>query len=1086
MTRLRIAPLFWSTLLLLPVVDVGGAQDAIPLHGRWGFALDSDDRGVSERWFDRSLPGAVDLPGALGEQGIGDEVSVETRWTGTLNDRSWFDAERYAPYREPGNVKVPFWLQPLRHYVGAAWYQRWVDTPAEWEGKRVVLSLERPHWATSVWVDGRHLGSRDSLSTPHRYDLGTRLLRGRHRITIRVDNRVLVPVGVNAHSVSDHTQGNWNGIVGGIVLRATPPLWIDRVEIHPDVSTRRIRVRTRIGNATGRPGRSTLLVRVERPEGAGSSPASEARVPVEWSRDGGAVEFEHALGEGARLWDEFQPALHRLHLRIAGQEGGRVIPFGMREIRAVGRRLVLNGRKIFLRGTLECCIFPRHGYPPADVESWRRILGVARAHGLNHLRFHSWCPPEAAFVVADEMGFYYQVESAAWSHSFHRGTRLDTWIYEETDRILEEYGNHPSFVLLAPSNEPGGPDYQRFLARFVEHYRGRDPRRLYTAGSGWPAIPENEFDVTPRARGYPVRATGGETAGDYRAFLSRQTRPVVSHEIGQYCVFPDLDEIAKYTGVFRARNFEIVRDLLRAGGMSDQARPFLLASGRLQTLFYKAEIEACLRTRGWAGFQLLDLHDFPGQGTALVGVLDAFWEEKGYVTPDEYRRFCDETVPLARLEKRVWTDDERLEATVDVAHFGARDLRPSAISWRLVDRRDQVLAEGRFPDRTLPTGDVTTVGRVAVDLGRVPAPSLLRLEVEVESTRFANDWRLWVYPREVDTRIPSDVVVARALDEEAVDALARGGRVLLLPDPRSVRGRTRGRFDPIFWNKLWFPTQPQHTLGLLVDPEHPALAAFPTAYHSDWQWQDLHNRSRPLVLDGLSGDLRPVVQVIDDWNTCRKLGLVVEARAGGGRLMICSIDLESDLATRPAARQLRSSLLAYASSGRFAPRVQLSLDDARGLFRDLSFTEKVGARVVRVDSQQRGYEGARALDGDPSTMWHTAWGDDEPGFPHEIVIRCDRPAPLAGMTVLPRQDRNRNGWIRDYEVHVSGDGEDWGAPVARGRFRASPDEKEISFPRPLAARWIRLRALGSFDDQPFASIAEIWLLPGGPSPVKDR
>ena len=222
--------------------------------------------------------------------------------------------------------------------------------------------------------------------------------------------------------------------------------------------------------------------------------------------------------------------------------------------------------------------------------------------------------------------------------------------------------------------------------------------------------------------------------------------------------------------------------------------------------------------------------------------------------------------------------------------------------------------------------------------------------------------------------------------------LEGGGRVVLLADPRRVAGRTVGRFDPIFWNKLWFPSQPQHTLGLLLDPKHPALAQFPTAFHSDWQWQDLHNHSKPMVLDALPKELRPIVQVIDDWNTCRKLGLVFEARVGAGRLLVCAIDLDRDLAQRPAARQLRASLLAYAASNRFRPTTTLEIAQVRALFRDLTPMEKLGARVRRTDSQQGGYPGSLVLDGDPHTMWHTAWGDRAPGFPHELVVEFESPA----------------------------------------------------------------------------------------------
>jgi hypothetical protein len=303
----------------------------------------------------------------------------------------------------------------------------------------------------------------------------------------------------------------------------------------------------------------------------------------------------------------------------------------MREMGVDGTQFTLNGERIFLRGTLECAIFPRTGYPPTDVAAWRKILGAARAHGLNHLRFHSWCPPEAAFEAADEMGFLFQVEGPFWTHP-GEGDPLDTYIYEECDRILRAYGNHPSFAFMAYGNEPGGRKHEAFLGELVEYWKAKDGRRLYTAAAGWPKIEASQYHVAyePRVhsnyggKGMRFSVEPFSSAMDYRDYVAQWDVPVVSHEIGQWCVFPNLDEIGKYTGPLKPRNFEIVRDMLAEQGMLDLARDFLLASGRLQTLCYKEEIEAALRTPGFGGFQLLDLHDFPGQGTALVGVLDPF------------------------------------------------------------------------------------------------------------------------------------------------------------------------------------------------------------------------------------------------------------------------------------------------------------------------------------------------------------------------------------------------------------------------------------------------------------------------------
>ncbi|MBM3882531.1 MAG: glycoside hydrolase [Verrucomicrobia bacterium] len=1095
---LVIAAAFASTTVLLdPTILTQAAEPtaALPLAGSWRFALDREDRGGDERWWTRRFEGAVWLPGTLPAQGIGDEVTPATAWTGGIVDRSWFTAPEWAPYRAPGNVKVPFWLQPERHYVGAAWYQREIEIPELWAGQRVVLSLERPHWETRVWVDDRLVGTNRSLGTPHDYDLG-RLSSGPHTLTIRVDNRLVVDVGHDSHSVSDHTQGNWNGIVGRIELRATPPVWVDDLQVYPRVATQSIEVKGRLGNVTGQPGRGTLVLRVEEEAGQGGGAVAGRSLGVSWEVEGGVFATELSLGASVRLWDEFDPVRYRLSASLdaggAVRRGvARAVTFGLREFTARGTQFLLNGRKTYVRGTLDCCIYPKTGHPPTEVAEWKRVIGVARAHGLNNLRFHSWCPPEAAFLAADELGFFLHVECSSWANSsttLGDGKPVDAWLYEETERVLRYYGNHPSFVLMAYGNEPGGPRHREFLARWVEDCKAKDPRRLYTSGAGWPQLPENQWHSAPDPRvqawggglGSRINARPPETVTDYRAYIEQRAVPVISHEIGQWCVYPSFDEMEKYTGYLKPRNFEIFRELLAKQGMLDQARAFLLASGKLQTLCYKEDIESALRTAGMGGFQLLDLHDFPGQGTALIGVLDPFWEPKGYVTAAEFSRFCDATVPLARLAQRVFTTDETLEAQLEVAHFGPEPLRQVALAWRLEADHGAVVARGDLPRQTIPVDNGIALGSVRAGLGSLAAPARYRLvaALETEGGRAReNDWDIWVYPAQVETAVPPGVQVVHGLTDETVAALEQGARALLLIPPSRVRpdpklGKVALGFSSIFWNTAWTRRQPPHTLGILCDPGHPLFAQFPTEFHSNWQWWYLVSRAGAMILDDLPQALRPTVQVVDDWFTARRLGLVFEAKVGRGKLLVCSIDLENDLGTNVVVRQFRRSLLDYVASDRFEPAVALEPAQVRSLMAPPSPIEKLGVRV-RASSAHPGHEAALAVDGNPATLWHTAWEDPKPTFPHELVLEFGQPARLAGIALLPRQDGNRNGWIKEYAVYQSADGQSWGSPIAQGTCPNDGRLHPVTFVSPTQAKYLRLVALSGYANGPWASLAEL-------------
>ena len=1043
--------------------------DHISLAGQWQFQLDRADAGVQERWFERSLDQRIKLPGALQNQGFGDDITVDTKWNGDVNVDAWLKGPQYAKYRQPGNIKVPFFLQPEKHYAGAAWYRREVEIPAAWRGKRVVLRLERPHWETRVWLDRREIGTNTSLSTPHSYDLGAGLEPGKHTLTIQVDNRMIVNVGPWAHSVTDHTQGNWNGMVGALELLATSPVWIEDVQVYPNVARKSALVKVQIGNASGQAGQGTLTI-------------GQQSKQVDWDEKGGAAELEVALGE-AKTWDEFNPALQKLSLRLTGAQADdqRTVTFGLREIGAEGKQFRLNGHPAFFRGTLECCIFPLTGYPPTDVQSWKRIIGICKSYGLNLIRFHSWCPPEAAFIAADELGFYFQVECAVWNNPGDDKV-LGDWLYAESERIVRAYGNHPSFMLLTHGNEPSGKGREAFLAGWVNFWKQRDSRRLVTSGSAYPQLPENQYHVFAGGRG-PHGWLGKDYLKDEQAF----NVPVVVHEMGQWCVYPNFDEVRKYTGPLKPKNFDIFRDSLTEHGMFDQWRDFLRASGKLQVLCYKEEIEAALRTPGIGGFELLDLHDFPGQGTALVGVLDPFWDSKGYVTPAQYRRFCNATVPLARVLKRVWTADETFSAEVEVAHFGPAPLENAVAAWKLVSADGQTLAKGEHAARTIPLGQSTPLGRISFPFASIrvirgspvqSAPHACKLVVGLKGTPFENDWNLWVYPSASEAAVPADVLVTPALDLAALARLDAGGRVLLLPS-RLSRMHPRLDFEPIFWNRYMFHTQARQTLGLLCDPKNPALAKFPTQFFQDWQWDDIVSNAHGMVLDSLPKELRPIVQPIDDWNTNRKLGLVWECRVGRGRLLVCSADLNKDLAKRPAARQLRESLLSYIAGKSFNPKVAVSKEALAQLL-DLTQPSKLatlGARVIDTDSEDSANDNvaANAIDGNADTIWHTSYTPAPDPMPHHLTIDLGRAVTLKGITYLPRQD-GANGRIAECEIYCSTEPNSWAAPTAKVKWPNTDQLQTVNFKLPVKARYLKVVARSEVNHNPYASIAELDVL----------
>ncbi|QJE01939.1 glycoside hydrolase [Massilia forsythiae] len=1071
------------------------AADTMDLSGTWQFALDRDDQGVAQGWIDQALPQRIRLPGILNAQGYGDEITASTPWVLSLYDRNWNLRDDYRAYTAPGRVKVPFLSQPPRHYLGAAWYTREVDVPRGWQGKRVQLWLERPRWGSSAWIDGREVGSVRSLVAEHAYELGT-LAPGKHRIAVRVDSRLLMAYRPDAHSVSDSLGMSWNGIVGKVELRATSPVYIDDVQLYPRVADRSVLVKLRIGN-TGAPAAKGSV--------GATVGGKTQRIAVAWDERGGAAEFRVQYPRDAKTWDEWQPALQKLALALAGPaaDDRRTLSFGFVQIAARGTDILVNGRPTFLRGTHHGGDFPLTGYPPTDVDYWKKIFAINKAWGINHMRFHSFTPPEAAFQAADEVGIYLQPEPGMWNN-VSPGTPMEAMLYDETERMIRAYGNHPSFLLLSPSNEPSGR-WKEAFDKWIAHYRTADPRRLYTNGTGHtePKVPDvdkgTDYLAIQRIGPKPLRNKTGWFGRDYAASLEGITVPVLSHETGQWVAYPDFGVIDKFTGYLRPGNYEIFRDSARRHGVLDKNRDFALASGAYQLLCYKEEIEAILRTRGMSGYQLLDLHDYLGQGTALVGLLDTFWEPKGYATAAQFRRFNGETVPLARVTRNVLTASERLDVPVEIAHYGARPLSAARPYWRIEDDNGRALLSGRFAPRDVPIGLNTPLGRIDVALDGLPAPARYTLVVGLEggkdskSAPIANDWHFWVYPEPGAApdvaQAPDQGTGARSAPAadaaasavlathswaEAERRLAQGGSVLYLPRKADLDWTSPPLADvPVFWNRLMNPGWGR-MLGLWIDDKHPALAQFPTASHFDWQWTELVNGARAMNVERLPRGLQPIVQPIDDWNRNYKLGALFEARVGPGKLMVSTFDLDGRLAERPVARQLRRSLLAYMAGDAFRPRTEVDPAALRAVLFDTRVMKKLGARASGWP------DAANAIDGDPNTYSLVAVKGDTPRPQPALTIAFPAPVPFTGLVLMPRQNhREHEGDVREWLVQASDDGRDW-RDLKRATLGSTFDPQTVDFGRSVSARYLKLTALSGFGNDRASALADVAVVYAGP------
>lgn len=765
-------------------------------------------------------------------------------------------------------------LTRLYAYKGAARYSRTINIPKDWKKKPVELFLERtrPTW---VYVDGELVDSCNFISTPQRYLLPKKVKPGKHLLEIVVDNGRGVPEQVygSSHAYTEDTQTNWNGIIG-------------RIELQFASST----------NC-----KSTEML-------------------------AGAISSCSVASPSALQMPDFAKDFH-----------------------IEGAHFYANGHRIFLRGKHDAAVWPLTGHVEMSVEGWMKYLGTCKEYGINHVRFHSWCPPEAAFVAADSLGIYLQPELPFWGSFDKKDERLMAFLHQEGENILREYGHHPSFRMMALGNELWG-DIDK-MKEFVDDFRKIAPDKYYTFGSnyylGYQGIKEGmDYFTTCRIGGegwgkYNTHTRGSFSFADaydggminhfhpnstmnFDEACDKAGIPIISHETGQFQTYPDYREMKKYTGVLHPYNLEVFRRRLTAAGMLSQADDFHKASGLWSVKLYKADIEMDLRTRNMAGFQLLDIQDYPGQGSAFVGILDAFMESKGITTSEEWRQWCSPVVPLLEMKKFCFEDGEKIQAKVKVANYGGTSLYGKKLMWKIGD------AEGVMNIFTYDEG-LIDVGILDEEIS-ADKPAKLNVSLNIEGTEARNSYELWVYPKKALEK--KGIIIARDLNQEVVKVLEKGGKVLWMPD--SLPYTVGGLFQTDYWNYRMFKTICENnkkkvspgTLGILTNPEHPIFKGFPTEMHTNWQWFPVIKESHPLVLDNFAKDYRPIVQVIDNIERNHKLGLVMEWKVEAGKLLVCMSDLEK-ASKYPEGKAFYQSVIDYMRSADFNPSAEITVDDLK-------------------------------------------------------------------------------------------------------------------------------------------------------------
>jgi len=899
---------FSSLLILLLCAISVNAQQRLDLSGEYSVKVDGTE-------FSINLPSTLDIAG----------IGTPSTLTPSLDKQVLQHLTRKVSY------------------IGTADYEREIHINSEMANRPLTFHFERVIWRSRLFIDGTEVGpSQESLATPHIYHLPQGLGEGIHTLRISIDNTKQYDISFNdfAHAYTNETQTMWNGVLGEMHLTAQPLLSIASLQAYPDIDKNIVKAKIKVVRHGKASRKATLHLYASDPQ-QHCLPALEKVIKIEG--DTTTIECDYPISD-PKLWDEFTPNLYTLHAKVQTGKSASAVQtrFGMRQLNSKKGYLELNGNRIFLRGTLECCIFPLTGCPPTDNEGWRQVFSKAREWGLNHLRFHSYCPPDAAFRVADEMGFYLQAELPVWSTKIGNTPEAEAFLSRELDRILEAYGNHPSFCLMTSGNEMQS-DFN-ILNGLMRHARQTDPRRLYAAtsftfenGHGSKPEPEDEFFITQWTTKGWVRGQGvfdkevPNFTADYTATASGYSAPLISHEIGQYSVYPNMKETEKYTGTLMPLNFIGIGNDLKSKGLYHKAADYTEASGRLATILYKEEIERALRTPAFNGYQLLGLQDFPGQSTALVGLVDAFWDSKGVCEPHHFRQFCAPVVPLARFSKATYRSNETFTAQLEAANYSAQNLTNKNVAWNLTDTRGNIIKSGTIGNTDIAKGGLATVGNISVPLSEIKNADRLTLSVSIEGSPYHNSWNIWVY----NTPAITDLPVTADIDA-AINIARKGGRTILVLPPKSAKG-IEGKFLPVFWSPVHFPKQ-AGSMGLLIDHTHPALKNFPTEKHTDWQWWSIVKRSKAMQIDSIPG-ASPIVETIDNFVNNRRLATVFEAKLGKGAIIVTSIDLitpdtadgQYKTGITPEIEHLRHCLAQYINSTDFNPPTSITEQQLRSL-----------------------------------------------------------------------------------------------------------------------------------------------------------
>lgn len=896
-------------LVFVAVININ-AQDKISLAGKWMVQLDSDSAHFKRNKPPASFLYQLNLPGTTDQAHLGIKTSG-------------------SDYGIPTRAYK---------YIGPAWYQRQITIPKNWEGKTIMLLLERVLWESKVFIDGKEISALSPLYVPHKHVLG-KLTPGTHTLTLCINNDLIHNIGDKGHGYTEYTQSIWNGVVGRIELLSEPSLLITRIKTYPDADKKQLGIEAFLMSKNA----GSITVKASIKESATGQLIKTVSETFPHHAADTIIAFSINELKDLKTWDEFEPNLYEVILTFEQDncQSTHIEKTGFRKVSTNSHKILVNGKSTFIRGNIDCVHFPVTGYPSCNVKDWEVIFKKYKEFGLNTVRFHSWTPPKAAFEAADKMGIYIQTEiiwldwwmageqkdrpemnTKGYPQGLGKNPNADAFVQAEMKRVLDEYGNHPSFMFFCIGNELGNSDFD-VMQKWIESAKNKDPRRLYAVSTARKITDADDYMVTHHipniggTYGYSLNKTDAGLENQY----SKAHIPIIAHEVGQVPVYPLWSETLKYTGVLKARNLEGFRQTAIKNGIGEQDRKFHQSSGLLQQLLYKNLIENITLAPSSAGYQLLSMQDYQGQGEALIGWLDCFWDSKGTTNASLFKGYSNAVVPLIRIKSLTYTHKDTLILKMELANNYTADLHKK-LAWSITDETGKQLYKGITKKTFFPQGSLTLADSLHLSLGSFPKKAgQYTFKLYFEDNSHSNSWQFFVFPEKpaVDTE---GILIRNEWDAAVDSTLEKGGKVLLIANKLGTKQSSASvNFTPLFWSASFFPGQSNETLGSFINHKSEAFKYFPTESFTNWQWLKVTGGAKYFKLSDMPANFKPLVQPVSDFHYNEKLGSIFETRVGNGKLLVSGYALQQE--DNAYAQQLFYSLISYMKTAAFAPKNDL-------------------------------------------------------------------------------------------------------------------------------------------------------------------